>query len=105
MDANDWKKFVYKTINFNVETPVECGANCNYFNENCDLFILQSDTTVCHIGTFENGQQNYLSSPGGDHPVHLNIGSTNHNSHFEPKSCKKILPILGKNCDIFEQFR
>ena len=39
------------------------------------MFILQSDTTVCYIGTFENGQQNYLSSPEGDHPVHLNLGS------------------------------
>ena len=75
MNANVWKIFVHKTINFDVETLVECGANCNYFNENCDMFILQSDTTVCYIGTFENGQQNYLSSPEGDHPVHLNLGS------------------------------
>ena len=75
MNSNDWSKFVHKTINFDVETKIECGASCNHHNEQCDMFIHKLDLE-CHIGTFENGQQNYLNGQTGDNPVYLSLGES-----------------------------
>ena len=74
MNSNDWSKFVHKTINFEVETKIECGASCNHHNEQCDMFIHKLDILECHIGTFENGNQNYLTGQNGDNPVYLSLG-------------------------------
>ena len=73
MNSDDWSKFVHKTINFDVETKIECGASCSYHNEQCDMFIHDLE---CHIGTFENGQQNYLNGQTGDNPVYLSLGES-----------------------------
>ena len=75
MNANDWTKFVHKTMNFDVKTKIECGASCNHQSTQCDMFISFTDDLVCHIGTFENGNQNFLNGPSGDYPVYLSIGN------------------------------
>ena len=71
-----WTKFVSKSINHDIKTRIECGSTCNYHDSNCDLFIHLKDEDMCHIGTFENGNQNYLSSNdfSGQYPVYLSLG-------------------------------
>ena len=75
MQANDWTKFVHKTVQFDVETKIECGASCNYHLEECDMFIHFQDDILCHIGLFENGNQNFLTGLSGEHPVYLSLGN------------------------------
>ena len=75
LSGYDWTQFVYKTPDFNVDTKIECGGHCNYQSTGCDLFVHESDSTTCHLGIFENGNTNFLSSVGaGETPVYIKIG-------------------------------
>ena len=76
MDANDWMKFVHKTMLFEVKTTIECGSYCNQHDTACDMFILRNNKK-CHMGTFENGQTNFLNQLSGEFPVHLSLGKKN----------------------------
>ena len=72
----DWTQFVYKTSPFDVDTKIECGGYCNYQPSGCDLFVHESNLNVCHVGVFENGNKNFLSSVGvGEIPVYIKIGT------------------------------
>ena len=75
LDAPDWSKFIHKQINFDVKTKIECGASCNFNGDQCDMFVHKNDDTVCYVGIFENGNQNFLTGQSGNHPVYLSIGT------------------------------
>ena len=76
LSGYDWTQFVYKTSAFNVDTKIECGGYCNYQPAGCDLFVHEPSLNICHVGIFENGNKNYLSSVGvGETPVYINIGN------------------------------
>ena len=82
LNANDWTKLVHKTLTINVKSVIECGGNCNYYDEKCDLFIFQIGCSVngepaCHIGKLENTEQNYLQGQSGQNPVHFNFSKIN----------------------------
>ena len=71
----DWTQFVYKTPDFYVGSKIECVGHCNYQSPECDLFVYEPDSTVCHLGVFENSNKNYLASAGvGENPVYIKIG-------------------------------
>ena len=74
LDANVWSIFVHKTENFEVDTLIECGASCNSKEQQCDMFIFQKEKLKCHVGTFENSNQNYLNGQTGTNPAFLYIG-------------------------------
>ena len=72
LDANDWTQFVFKTINFEVSTKIECGSACSFHGDVCNMFIHMN--TYCHIGNYDNGGQNILTELSGDHPLFLDLG-------------------------------
>ena len=74
LDANVWSIFVHKTEDFEVDTLIECGASCNSKEQQCDMFIFQKEKLKCHVGTFENSNQNYLNGQTGTNPAFLYIG-------------------------------
>ena len=76
LSGYDWTQFVYKKPDYHVDTKIECGGHCNYQSTGCDLFVHEPSLNVCHVGVFENGNKNYLSSVGvGETPVYINIGN------------------------------
>ena len=79
MNGNDWAKFVNKTISFDVDTIIECGAHCNSHDIQCDMFILQKTNVKsnCHLGSFENNQPYYLNGVSEEAPVYLGLGNQN----------------------------
>ena len=74
LDGNVWSIFVHKTEDFEVDTLIECGASCNSKEQQCDMFIFQKEKLKCHVGTFENSNQNYLNGQTGTNPAFLYIG-------------------------------
>ena len=89
MDANDWSKFVHKTLIIGVKTVIECGGHCNYYDEKCDLFIFQigceNSEPTCHIGKLENTEQNYPQGQSGQNSLHFNLSKT-HSTYPGPQS-------------------
>ena len=77
MNGNDWAKFVNKTLAFDVDTIIECGAHCNSHDIQCDMFILQKTNirSNCHLGSFENDQPNYFNGVSEEAPVYLGLGN------------------------------
>ena len=67
-------RFVHKTEVFDVKTKIECGASCNHYGEGCDLWIYLSGDLECHIGIFNNPNENWLSGQSGNDPVYVKIG-------------------------------
>ena len=67
-------RFVHKTELFDVKTKIECGASCNHYGEGCDLWIYLSGDLECHIGIFNNPNENWLSGQSGNDPVYVKIG-------------------------------
>ena len=74
LDGNVWSIFVHKTEDFEVDTLIECGASCNSKEQQCDMFIFQKEKLKCHVGIFENSNQNFLSGQTGTNPAFLYIG-------------------------------
>ena len=72
LDASDWTLFVHKTIDFKVFTKIECGSACNYLADQCNMFIHIDED--CHVGNYNNGNQNILSGLSGDFPAYLDLG-------------------------------
>ena len=75
LDGNVWSVFVHKTEDFEVDTLIECGASCNSKEQQCDMFIFQKEKLKCHVGIFENSNQNFLSGQTGTNPAFLYIGN------------------------------
>ena len=65
LEGSEWSKFISKTIPFDVNTKIECGASCNHHDASCDLFIFKSESQKCYIGITENGNTNYLTGQTG----------------------------------------
>ena len=82
--ANDWKKFMHKTMTFTVKTNIECGSFCNAHGSQCDIFafIDYQNEITCSIGTFSHHNPSFLSSVSGEHNVHMNMGKHNANIAF-----------------------
>ena len=73
LDANQWTKFVHKTIGFEVATKIECGSACNYLNDQCNMFIHIEEK--CHVGNSNLDNQNHLTGLTGTHALYLEMGN------------------------------
>ena len=95
-----WKNFIHTTTNYFVKTTIECGAACNSYWDQCDLFVFQESKKRCHIGVSEQNN-NYLNGIGGEWPVHLSIGNITKNFFTQPQiqttTCGPILEQIFLN--------
>ena len=76
LDEEDWTKFIFKTISFDVKTRIECGSTCNYHQNQCSLFSYDEFLSNCHIGNFEHQIGNLMFGMHGQSSAYLFLGNT-----------------------------
>ncbi len=66
MDGASWASYIFMSIPSNILTQLSCATKCiNLDSANCELFHLDKEAGLCHIGRIANTETSFLPAPSG----------------------------------------